>query len=283
MWVPTNSGDRSGSCSENCGFRIAQVVRCHSENGISYSENGISNSESCSENTPELSESSENGLFTPRAFFLKLGWSPGFWLTTFEDCPFWAISQVHSIPTLALQKVHATDMLNGKRETKRNNPKLHVTYVHVTIFQSIFTRLLQSSTSVVRCGGSRCGGATSGQIGCQDLSEELYHRPQNFRNTILLKITTRLVAPYRAILRYYRCDTPYRTIPFQGGLHSPKMVRYPPLVLSLTQAHLCDTPFCYILRDNCAIPHEKKKKHKNILRYYRYKYRAIWKVSLLGL
>ena len=55
-----------------------QVVRGHSENGISYSENGISNSESCSENTPELSESSENGLFTPRAFFLKLGWSPGF-------------------------------------------------------------------------------------------------------------------------------------------------------------------------------------------------------------
>ena len=54
---------------------VAQVVRCHSENGISYSENGISNSESCSQNTPELSESSENGLFTPRAFFLKLGWS----------------------------------------------------------------------------------------------------------------------------------------------------------------------------------------------------------------
>ena len=39
------------------------------------------NSESCSENTPELSQSSENGLFTPRAFFLKLGWSPGFWIT----------------------------------------------------------------------------------------------------------------------------------------------------------------------------------------------------------
>ena len=30
------------------GFRIVQVVGCHSENGISYSENGISNSESCS-------------------------------------------------------------------------------------------------------------------------------------------------------------------------------------------------------------------------------------------
>ena len=83
-WVPINSGNRSGSCSENCGFRIAQVVRCHSENGISYSENEISNSESCSENAPELSESSENGLFTPRAFFLRLGWSPGFWRIFFN-------------------------------------------------------------------------------------------------------------------------------------------------------------------------------------------------------
>ena len=26
-----------------------------------------------------------------------------------------------------------------------------------------------------------------------------------------------LVAPYRAILRYYRCDNPYRVIVFQGG------------------------------------------------------------------
>ena len=26
-----------------------------------------------------------------------------------------------------------------------------------------------------------------------------------------------LVAPYRAILRYYRCDTPYRAILFKGG------------------------------------------------------------------
>ena len=80
FYVGSHQFRRSGSCSENCGSRIAQVVGCHSENGISYSENGISNSESCSENTPELSESSENGLFTPRAFFLKLGWSPGFWL-----------------------------------------------------------------------------------------------------------------------------------------------------------------------------------------------------------
>ena len=79
MRVPINSGNRSGSCSENCGFRIAQVVGCHSENRISYSEHGISNSESCSGNTPERSQSYENGLFTPRAFFLKLGWSPGFW------------------------------------------------------------------------------------------------------------------------------------------------------------------------------------------------------------
>ena len=43
MWVPVNSANRSGSCSENCGFRIAQVVGCQSENGLSYSKNGISN------------------------------------------------------------------------------------------------------------------------------------------------------------------------------------------------------------------------------------------------
>ena len=42
-----------------------------------------------------------------------------------------------------------------------------------------------------------------------------------------------LVAPYRAILRYYRCDTPYRAILFKGGEHSPKMVRYPPWYLIL--------------------------------------------------
>ena len=52
---------------------------------ISHSENHFLNSESWSENTPELSESSENGLFTPRAFFLKLGWSPGFWLTAWPE------------------------------------------------------------------------------------------------------------------------------------------------------------------------------------------------------
>ena len=50
---------------------------CYSENGIFHSENHVLSSESCSENTLELSQSSENGLFTPRAFFLKLRWSPG--------------------------------------------------------------------------------------------------------------------------------------------------------------------------------------------------------------
>ena len=61
---------------------FALHVRRHSENGISHSENYFLNSESCSENTLERSQSSENSLFTPRAFFLKLGWSPGFWNMT---------------------------------------------------------------------------------------------------------------------------------------------------------------------------------------------------------
>ena len=81
MEAPIFSRNRSGSCSENCGFRIAQVVRRHSENGIFHSENDFLNSESSSENTPELSQSFENGLFTPREFLLKLGWFPGFWQT----------------------------------------------------------------------------------------------------------------------------------------------------------------------------------------------------------
>ena len=61
---------------ENCGFRIAQVVRCHSENGMLHAKNQFLNSKSCSESTPELSQSSKNDLFTPRAFFVELGWSP---------------------------------------------------------------------------------------------------------------------------------------------------------------------------------------------------------------
>ena len=72
MWVPINSGNGS----ENCRFRIAQVVRRHSESGILHSENQFLNSESCSENTPKLSQSSENGLFAPRAFFPKIGVVP---------------------------------------------------------------------------------------------------------------------------------------------------------------------------------------------------------------
>ena len=54
---------------------------------------------------------------------------------------------------------------------------------------------------------------------------------------------------------------------FSGRVALPKTVRYPPLVLSFTQAHLCNTPFCNISRDSCAIPH--KNKHERVLRYYR--------------
>ena len=35
---PQSMTSNSGSCSENCGCRIAQVMRRHSENGISHSE-----------------------------------------------------------------------------------------------------------------------------------------------------------------------------------------------------------------------------------------------------
>ena len=88
---------------------------------------------------------------------------------------------------------------------------------------------------------------------------QIWQNLQHFQHLLVL------VAPYRAILRYYRCNTPYRAIPFQGIMHSCKMVRYPPpRVLSFKQAHMCDTPFCSISRDNCAIHHENK--HKMSLR-----------------
>ena len=58
----------------------------------------------------------------------------------------------------------------------------------------------------------------------------------------------------------------------------------------------CDTLSWHLVshRHICAIPHyatyraiivryPHKNKHERVLRYYRYKYRAIWKVSLLGL
>ena len=46
----------SRRCSENCGFRIAQVVRCHCENGISHANRHCLSRESCSESTPDLRE-----------------------------------------------------------------------------------------------------------------------------------------------------------------------------------------------------------------------------------
>ena len=38
------------------------------------------------------------------------------------------------------------------------------------------------------------------------------------------------------------------------------MVRYPPLVLSITQA-----PFCNVSRDNCAIPHKNKHESEDAM------------------
>ena len=74
-----------------------------------------------------------------------------------------------------------------------------------------------------------------------------------------------LVAPYRPILRYYRCDTPYRAILLLREEVSapPKWCNTP---LSFTQAHLCDTPFCNVSRDNCArCPIEQAQKTSAIL------------------
>ena len=51
-----------------------------------------------------------------------------------------------------------------------------------------------------------------------------------------------LVAPYRAILRYYRCDTTYRAILFQGGKQPTNIVRYPPPWYLISHRHICAIP-----------------------------------------
>ena len=58
------------------------------------------------------------------------------------------------------------------------------------------------------------------------------------------------VDPYRAILRYNRCDTPYRAI--SGRFALPQKGVIGPL--GLTQAHLRNTPYCNISRDVVRYP-----------------------------
>ena len=87
-----------------------------------------------------------------------------------------------------------------------------------------------------------------------------------------------LVAPYRAILRYYRCDTPFfKGYFFREASAPPKWCDTPPCYL-VSHRHICFATYrAIIVRD----PH--KNKHEGVLRYYRYKYFAICKVLLLGL
>ena len=75
---------------------------------------------------------------------------------------------------------------------------------------------------------------------------------------------------------------------FREVSSSPKWCDTPPLVLSSThcQAHLCDTPFCNISRDNCATPHKKTRTKEfcdtiatGIARYEKYR---CWASKLLG-
>ena len=55
------------------------------------------------------------------------------------------------------------------------------------------------------------------------------------------------MAPYRAILRYYRCDT-HIARSFSREVSTPPTWGDTPLGTSFTQAHLYDTPFCNVSR-----------------------------------
>ena len=45
-----------------------------------------------------------------------------------------------------------------------------------------------------------------------------------------------------------RCDTPYRAILFEGGLHSSKMVRYPPPLWEGKTGSICHFAFSLVLQ-----------------------------------
>ena len=116
------------------------------------------------------------------------------------------------------------------------------------------------------------------------LIHELAQSPQNSGDNKhkifgLVALGT-LVVPYRDIaillLRYPMSRDTFKrrvALPQNGAItplgnyfHTNTSVRYP--ILQRVAQYLCDTPL---------------NKHGRVLRYYRYKYRAIWKVSLLGL
>ena len=92
----------------------------------------------------------------------------------------------------------------------------------------------------------------------------------------------RLVAPYRAILRYYRCDTPNRAILSREFNSPPKWCDTPPPWHLVSHRHICAMPNFATYRA-IIVQYPIKNEHGKILRYYRYKYCAVWKVSLLGL
>ena len=70
-----------------------------------------------------------------------------------------------------------------------------------------------------------------------------------FSKMFVLQFPGGLVAPYRALSGPISRDTPYCTVPSSGRLTAPQNGAIPLLVLSLTQAHLCDTPCCNMSRD----------------------------------
>ena len=67
--------------------------------------------------------------------------------------------------------------------------------------------------------------------------------------------------PYRWILRYYRCDTAHRAIPFTQDQDPPKLCKTLPCHL-VSHRHICDARYLHFAtyRDSCAIPSRRYRK-----------------------
>ena len=65
-------------------------------------------------------------------------------------------------------------------------------------------------------------------------------------------------------LRYYLCDTHIARYFLREAITLPQNGVIPPL--GFTQAHLCDTPFCNVSCNTCAILHKEKQAQKSFAR-----------------
>ena len=145
---------------------------------------------------------------------------PSNFRSSFGKCGLWCLKMVG-----AMARLGDTDQ-RGKRRQMYGKHHLLVRgtpwHAHATCCPGVVSPI--SSVKRISAAAELAPGPGAGGA-CCSRNPAVHHSAESLGKT---KAHLSLVAPYRAMLRYYRCDTLYRAMLFQGGLHSPKMVQYPP-------------------------------------------------------